>query len=251
MANAPGSPAAVPKFYITIEAIRCTRDDWYDHGIWRPSAHPSAHRTASNRTPLCFAFNGRRTVPVDDIPDDCTVFRTSTLYHHGGIFWIVDRDARVMAPPADDDESGSGDDSGGEDGANRTSSAWLDWVQPTFHLVPQDRTSYAGYRLPFPRLLAQRSDQEWVRRVFPSGYRAEQNSGQGGLIGDLSLLVGLLVMSIPNQDDDILSHLPRMILHDSHGRACWQSPPLGIAEDRGIGCKLLFLLYSSSVVEYL
>lgn len=87
-----------------------------------------------------------------------------------------------------------------------------DWVSMSFsHL--ENYMSYVGRRREHWRLCADRSDQQWSKLMLPDAYMAQteaENANHGGLIGDLPLLIGLLALSVP--EEEVEAMLSRVML---------------------------------------
>ncbi|KAK4501718.1 hypothetical protein PRZ48_007527 [Zasmidium cellare] len=150
-------------------------------------------------------------------------YKTYSLYHARGVFWIVDYDVtrhKVGDGKHDEDdadESSSGDEDNG---------AYDDWSELTFgpaNIEEHPFLSYAGHHQNTRRLLAQRRGQDWVQHLIPDRYQSHftaTDGKSGGLVGELPLLIGLAAMSLPVQGWPGV--LPQTIVNPPQSRRSWR-----------------------------
>lgn len=197
-------------------------------------------------TKLYFRHNGQSTTLIPQLPQgpQIRLYACCSLYHDRGEFWIVPFDAtrRQIGNGLDstaatgngaDDDSGSETESDNEnDDPNEIeANATQDWIQPTFHVMRPTFASYIGREQQYRRLGIRRADQTWATQLFPHGYQARQEcSGRqyGGLVGDLPLLLGLMVFSMPAPH--VHTQLASCLGHT------WRCPPLQ-QFPQACGCK--------------
>ncbi|KAF2166365.1 hypothetical protein M409DRAFT_23556 [Zasmidium cellare ATCC 36951] len=204
-----------------------------DRGRWLPPKKQESNILRRYPGPiqtvdLTFGHNGTETNRLTNEQaanaHQLPVYRACSLYSARGVFWTVDYHAigkkigdgkHDPNEEDDDDESESGEEDTEE---------YDDWAELTFGRVEGHQSlSYAGRHLLEKRLLAQRHDQDWVQHLIPDRYQSHittRDRRSGGLVGDLSLLIGLVAMSVPVAK--WLSILPQTIRNPRESERSWR-----------------------------
>ena len=187
-------------------------DDRYSHrspgGTWNPPRESKGNMKMPAM--LVFHFDGRQVHHIAALPPRLRSFQTCSMYYCNGVFWVVPCDAtenHVAGGDGMDDESESRSDEDHQED---------DWRHLCFKQINGRFTShmsYAGHRKPSARLIAQRQDQVWANQLLPDGLQLRrvlytQNMNKGGLVGELTVLIGLMVSSLPpNQFAELLPYM--------------------------------------------
>jgi hypothetical protein len=222
----PNADKGVPfYFYIQkIEALDATAED----GTFWPEPTPEHHRRA--QTPGClFYFDGNRTQPASGFARNTAVYQDCLIYYGSGRFHIAYEDLddlHIMTNQA---------------AQEHTERRWIAWRPLSFMACIFDRPgwiasnggiSHASIHGPHDKLLRQNFGQNWPFNLIPQSHWAHEQLGQvdlnhrAGLTGDLSLLIGLLAMSIP--EAMVLNHLSGAIAHGQNGPQ-WRAPNFPIS----------------------
>ncbi|EME42813.1 hypothetical protein DOTSEDRAFT_24831 [Dothistroma septosporum NZE10] len=181
--------------------------------------------------PLTFVFqhDGTSTGQIQDLPTRCDLHQTHSLYHARGNIWIVDYDATESTV-------GDGLDSGNAASVSQETLSTVDgtddpryenWNELSFDRRDIDNAtlSFADLRQEHLRLPMQRHDQSWVQHYLPLKYHASEWSADpksGGLVGRLSVLLGLVAMLQSSETWPQL--LPKAIDKTGLTRGFWQVP---------------------------
>lgn len=191
-------------------------------GYWQPPRRRGANRTApfpatSQQLALgpgrAFYFNGDQLIPQPmQLPQHLVHSYTeySMYVGEGQELFIVPYDASTNTVYNGVDD--------GTDPLPPPDHA-PDWSELSFERIENspDRISVAGFRLPHRHLRLWLRRQEWVQQIIPAPYRPQmqtrlnerRDSPQGGLVGNIALMIGLLALSIPPQV--VLQALPRLM----------------------------------------
>lgn len=90
-----------------------------------------------------------------------------------------------------------------------------DWCTLSFRHLVDSSMSDASYDAPEASIIGRRPGQVWVDELLPQlyhGNRAFSDEGsEGGLVGDIALLIGLIALSIPTPSTGTM--LPGLIQH--------------------------------------
>lgn len=194
----------------------------YSKRGWILPAKAYGHNLAGGT--LCFQYRDDRTAKINSIPPGAIIHKTYSLYTYNATIWTIDYDATAKQVHNGEDTSESGeqtpenreretfsDDS--EDSEMNVDSGFEDdWVSMSFgHL--ENLVSYAGRRREHWRLCVERNDQDWARLMLPDAYTAQastENGDHGGLVGDLPLLIGLVALSVPEEQvEEMLAKVMR------------------------------------------
>ena len=171
------------------------------------------------------------------------MFQTTSLYHERACFWLLDYDATLPKPPESDsdEDSDTESDSNEEEEQVQEEDDVYDWNTLTFRSEEVDgvQASCAGRRLPEETLQHRRTDVTWQSFLLPDTYQASPtrrttNPLKGGLVGELSLLLGIAAMSLPlrTQTHNVFTLLPLVVAGPR-----WRVPtPEQVP--RGVGCEL-------------
>lgn len=200
---------------------------------------PKALGNNESQLEVHFQHIGQSTNIVPEIPINAQLHKTYSIYIYNATLWTVDYDATALSvhdgseiggasgySTSDTDDEEEGPSIRGERDLNFRD----DWVSMSFNHRPNS-VSYAGRRCEHWRLCTEREDQNWARQILPDLYMAQDqtyNQQEGGLIGDLPLLIGLIALAV--SDSKVSTVLPQVM------QRSWQfslSNPLS----RGDGCK--------------
>jgi hypothetical protein len=104
-------------------------------------------------------------------------------------------------------DSDSDSDAEGEDDEDVIDYSTIDWNLLHFLWIDNNWVSQCIFGGNQQRMSAQRPDQRWIHELLPSRHHADHDRhtnvmNAGGLIGDLSILIGLLALSVPYQRVD-------------------------------------------------
>lgn len=153
-------------------------------GIWQPPIVRNGNlllRTGTTGHMFLFDGNGvRQAGPVDACRQAYPLqeYRTTSIYYDHSRFWVLPGDATSLAAPTEEWGSIGFD-------WNRNLGRWCSYIERN-----GEKTE----------LQLQRNDQEWVKKLLPRDYRAAtvlNDPRYGGLIGDLTLILGLVAFSVP------------------------------------------------------
>jgi hypothetical protein len=190
---------------------------------------------------IIMSYDGQTTSLQRELPDAISLYKCYSIYHDHADIWIVNYDAtenQVHRPAEErdsDNENDDDDDSSEEE--DELDPGTADWTNLTFQHLSGGR-SYAGQNLQNQRLAGRRDDQVWADQLLPDTYRATRrfhDPDEGGLIGELPLLIGLLAYTIPS--NYVAASLPPCI-----GASFRTYAPQQMR--RGDGCMCRSCLYS-------
>ena len=181
-------------------------------------------------------YHDGETTGLRDIPDDAEEYQVYSIYYEQATFWTVKYDAtRKQVEDGDDADRRRSSDSTDDDELD-------DWWPLSFGLPEGSQTylSYAGRRQTHRRLIVQRPDQLWAEQLLSDTYQAPHGHRTndrrfGGLVGDISLLIGIAAMSLPPAQ--VRAVLPFMIVNPPEGGS-WRVLPQA-SMPRGAGCTLV------------
>jgi hypothetical protein len=135
--------------------------------------------------------------------------------------WRTGNGLQTDGEPSSDDDS----DAEGEDDDDETDYTTVDWNILYFIWMANGWLSQCIFGGNCQRLSAQRPDQRWVHELLPSRHHADvsrhtTNMSAGGIIGDLTILIGLLALSVPySQVEEVL----RSCIRDLGTGGGWRS----------------------------
>lgn len=199
---------AKPQFYFQVDPMRdASRFPRLECNEWAPPRRLGANRLVSDADSQVFYHDGFATVRRP-LPDHLRQqsYMCYSLYadEHAGIRLVpYDASSHQVNDGVDHDAHDSSDESG----ASTPDSLPLrpDWRHLSFDSLPNNhrQISSAVHNGRFTHLLAYHRLQEWVPQLIPERYigpdPVRSDSGQGGLVGDIALLLGLLALSVPFQ----------------------------------------------------
>ena len=166
------------------------------------------------------------------LPSSAHLHKTYSVYFERAIFWTVDYDAT-------DEQVGDGrelDRSPHSSTASSDLGAADEQVDNKDEWAPlkfghrYNQRSYVSRREEASRLCVWRPDQEWATKLLPDTCSAQvkdktTDRSQGGLIGELPLLVSLMAFAIP--ENRLVDGLCQSM------RSPWVTPPY----ERAAGCE--------------
>lgn len=175
-------------------------------------------------------------------------YKTYSLYHARGVFWIVNYDATQSkvgdGQHDEDEEEGSSSEDEDDD-------QYDDWSEPSFgpaNVEGHPFLSYAGSHVGERRLLAQRRGQDWVNHLLPDRYQSRftaTDARSGGLVGELPLLIGLAAMSLPIAGWPNV--LTQTIVNPPQSSRSWRISQAQMSQfDRGTQCEHCVSVHSGS-----
>jgi hypothetical protein len=196
---------------------------------------------------LYFSYDGQSTRVVSRFPGNLRLYKCHSLYHDYAYIWTVPFDASTQVVgtglntsatrgPNNDEQdsesdSSSNSNSDSEDEEQRPNIASRDWQPLSFRHL-SERRSYVGRQMPEGHLAVSRDDQIWPEQLFPDTYSAQEETedeDEGGLLGELTLLIGLLAFTVP--EANVATLLPACM-----GENWDVYPPQQLR--RSIGCKI-------------
>ncbi|KAF1823058.1 uncharacterized protein K489DRAFT_224063 [Dissoconium aciculare CBS 342.82] len=220
----PNADKGVPfYFYVQdIYALDAVRSD----GTFWPRSTPQHHRPDSNSGCL-FYFDGFRTKRASGLPPRHVVYQNCSMYYGSGRFHI---DVAYQKP-------GNTLDLTNEAARLGIQGPEIGWRPLSFMKGFFDRPgwtasnggiSHASIRGPHDTLLRYNENHAWSSALIPQVYQGPPTrdpSQPAGLTGDLSLVIGLLAMSIPRSE--VLTHLSGLIVHGPDGPQWHTNPFVG------------------------
>lgn len=176
---------------------RCDRS-W--NGSWVPlRSQGSNELRAGGISDSYFLYNGQIIIPSGaNQPLEGQLYKkTYSIYHDHGQFYAVNYDATLF-------QVGTGDDGDGvEHPANRPANAeYMDWRCLGFHHRPQADgccLSCATVVSEHDKLFGHLPGQRWPGMLFPEHYHANDRTQNGGLAGELPLILALVTFSVQPQ----------------------------------------------------
>jgi hypothetical protein len=167
------------------------------NGQWQPPRGKG--RNAIAGVGPSFFCDGTRIQPVTQIPTaNVTAFQTYSIYYNQGGFWILNYDATAhQVGDGLDNDSLSND--GRRTSDTRDDTNWSSWRMLSFEHPEGTTISNVCYGGDKTRLRSQSQSQRWVYVMFPTTYHSVNTTGQGGLNGELPIILGLLAFSIDHR----------------------------------------------------
>ncbi|KAK6431822.1 hypothetical protein LTR95_012011 [Oleoguttula sp. CCFEE 5521] len=215
-----------------IENIRTVDGDWRPpraqgknkHKVW-----PSGWRSHA----LFHHHNGTTTrLQQASLAPRLDRYGTCSMYFANACIWVVNCDATQQAI-----HDGEDNDTPDRGRTHPQEFATRDWSHVQFNAVSAKpdvwkKVSYVTYDGAQEKLLYQRNDQQWARKLFPDRYSqmGERSIGTdpqlGGLVGDLPILLGLVALSVdPRGMQDripaIVRGPPWVLPHDQDRTVGW------------------------------
>lgn len=202
-----------------------------------------------------FYHDGARisTLAPRGLLDRLDVHETISVYHARDVLWTVDYYASLQdvgdgSPGPSGETQDCSDDSyeeADDDDDDDDQRPYDDWEELTFDRAgqPGHVMSIAGRRLLETRLITQRAGQDWVQHFIPDRYQsrtAASTQTEGGLAGDLTLLIGLVAM--PMGPAQWATYVPPTMAAQGIAAGQWQVSPAQVDNmPRGSNCKSALL----------
>lgn len=160
-------------------------------GKWVPSTEVGANiKRPAGFGGTIWRCDYEKIIQLVTVPSDIQPYRTQSVYYGGGSgFWVLNCDATI--DPRDEA-----------------------WHPLRFDHSFDDYSSYLTQAGGYPTLRVQRKDQQWPGLLLPDIYHTGHRTDSlkcGGLTGDISLFLALVVFSIPRES--LLHVLPTMYHH--------------------------------------
>ena len=227
----------------------------HKNGEWLPP-RPLGSNVLVNDHSRTFWYqyhNGETASAQAPSADATTHVKTYSFYVNNDRFWMYPcnatdyrvGDGEIEAPLSDDSDleatgNGSSDDDSLED-----NNLLEDWRPLTFTWDfhgANTATSCATFRAEKEFLQVMRRNQAWALQVLPDRYHTESelaanDSGKGGLVGKIPIIIALIAFSVATHlVPDALKHCLRRnyVLHH---------------EPRGLGCKLNLMIDRMSLTS--
>lgn len=183
--------------------------------------------------------NGKTTYV--NLPADCEEYQVCSMYTCDAAFWLVMYDATLHAvhDGDDSDEGAAPLYTNGSRVVHAAEDSKPDWRKLHFDVVTNagDTLSYATFNGKSTRLLYQHNDHEWARQLLPHPHlpdHCDDDSGKGGLVGDLSVLLALVGFTM--KDEDIVNNASSLVRE-----LLWSLPTRDNAQCPHSGCESLHL----------
>lgn len=198
------------------EYIQRTGED----GLWRPPRPLGSNIPVYD--PVWYEYRTGRTNRVQQRDQAFEHYKTYSFYCHNDTLYIYPSDATrhkvgdglgnprvvTLAVPstrlADEEENGSGSSDFGDDDDNDRNPNVADWRPLGFEWTTRDGAlvSHASFPGQHETLYAQWADHGLLRELLPNRNLASPSSpvvlrGQGGLTGELPILLALIAYSVP------------------------------------------------------
>jgi hypothetical protein len=168
---------------------------------------------------LYWYCDGQSISQVPYLPDNCSHFKTFSVYYYNGTFWASRCDATAVQVGDGDGDTGDQVPEGALEGEGEG------WHHLSFNYVDDDdgQQTYSSYVTnagEHSRLRTQRPDQTWPKMLLPEHYHAPESSRTvypqyGGLTGELPLFLALIAFSI---DANVLHWVLQICFQDGSWR---------------------------------
>jgi hypothetical protein len=222
--------ATSPHFWLQVQKMQTSPNfnRRSENGTWKPPKPLGSNVIAPNVSAPWYEFNNWRAQRIGTLnsPGNKKMYKAYSFYADQDRLWVWPSDATLNkvgdgrpGGPTDDD-SDSEDTSDEEDDPSAVTDDWslLSFSRPIEHdPYPNARRSYAMTRGSAGRIGLQAQNSTALRELLPDRYLAVPGNstaqpGQGGMIGELPILIALVALSVvPGEVDWALANCFRPV----------------------------------------